>query len=90
MPNSKALDKWIAKHPGIVQDVDYGSGYCTGSGNAWNILLTTGHCAYGDSVHSIIEETVREAISELNNVQTCDCWECRDDRARGDQANAQV
>lgn len=64
------LTRWIKNHPGIVHEVDYGSGFGTESGYAYDILLCGGWCTV-DGEHTIIEETEREAIAVLNGVRPC-------------------
>ena len=64
---SKAIARWAAKHPGKIEDADYSGGYCTVSGAAYDILLSPGWSAYGDCVHTIIEETTIDTISQLNS-----------------------
>jgi len=77
----KTLRDWIAKHcADKVYDVDYGGGYATDSGNAYDVGIVPGWClgAAYDRSHTLIEPTVRDVIARLKTLQPChDDDECR-------------
>jgi len=75
---SKQLKRWIEDHPGIVADIEYGSGFTTPSGRAYDVLLEKGFCVtdYGDDSHYIIEANAARVIDLLKNAKRCNCEEC--------------
>ena len=77
----KKIPAAIMRHSDKIQAIDYGSGFCTESGNAWDILLVPGWSAYGDCVHVVIEQTASEAAAILADAQPCNCEDCEKEKA---------
>ncbi|CAH2810716.1 MAG: hypothetical protein CBARDCOR_6844 [uncultured Caballeronia sp.] len=74
------LRRWIDAHPHIVAEFDVGEGYCSGrvDGFAYDILLRPGWRMHDDFVHTLIEPTVDQMLSQLRSVVQCDCDQCRE------------
>jgi hypothetical protein len=73
---SKSLTKWIEKHREMVCEADYGGGYNTDSGRAYDILLNRGFCWMEPGLHTIIEETATATLICLREVEKCNCHSC--------------
>lgn len=73
---SKTLNRWIDGHKEMVFDAEYGDGYCTESGKAYNILLNRGYCWNEWGMHTIIDETALEALKHLKESFKCECKDC--------------
>jgi hypothetical protein len=71
----KTLQKWLDKNPEKVAEVDFGEGYNTDRRDscAYDILLAPGWSAYDYACHTVIEGTVKDLLSVLNDLQPCDC-----------------
>lgn len=71
----KTVRQWLEKHPDLFVDATYEDGY--NDGRAYDILLSRGHCAYGDAgCHTIIEYTTRRTLDVLREVEVCGCRDC--------------
>jgi hypothetical protein len=78
------LRKYADKHSHQIAEISYGSGYCTDSGNAYDVLLRSGWCDGFDPLgacHTLIEPTVQDILSALRAVRVCSCEECKRDLA---------
>jgi hypothetical protein len=73
----KTLRDWCDKHPERVREVVAGGGYNTDSGFAYDVALRRGWRAAGEVVHSFVEETAKETLSQLRGVKACDCSDCK-------------
>jgi hypothetical protein len=77
----KTLRRFIDTHcAGTVYDVDFGGGFTTESGNAYDVGIVAGWKVdvAGDWMHTIMEPTVRDVIAILKTLTEChDCDECR-------------
>ena len=72
------LKRWVDRNPEKVREVDHGDGYNTPSGQAYDVLLERGWCAYGDAgLHTIIEATATETLAQLREVAACRCENCK-------------
>lgn len=74
---SKRLRDWCDRNADKVSAVCYGSGFCTDSGFAYDVMLRSGWCDGNDIVHSIIEQTAAETLAKLRDIAKCDCDQCR-------------
>lgn len=75
----KTLRTYADKHAHQIAEISAGDGYTTESGFAYDVLLRAGwQDSSNPTCHTIIEPTVREVLSALRYVTTCDCDdECR-------------
>lgn len=73
----KTLRAYCEAHVDQISEVDFGSGYATDTGFAYDILLAPGWRAYGDFVHTVIEPTVARTLTCLRSIEPCDCEDCR-------------
>ena len=71
-----SVRNWCEKHPDRVRDADYGGGYSTDSGKAYDILLERGWSTSEQGLHTIIEGTAKEALAELRGIEPCECHDC--------------
>jgi len=72
----KTLKAWIEKHADRICEIDYGDGYATESGRAYDILLNRGWCAEDIGLHTIIEQTASETLRVLRASEKCECRDC--------------
>jgi len=75
IPNS--LRTYCDRHRHQIAEVSYGSGYCTNSGMAYDVLLRSGwNDYYNPTCHTIIEDTLKDVLGVLKDVAPCECKEC--------------
>jgi uncharacterized protein (DUF4415 family) len=75
----KTLKTWIEKHAAdAVYDVDFGGGFSTESGNAYDVGIRNGWRVNvsGDWMHTIIEPTIKDVIDILKTLERCSCKDC--------------
>jgi hypothetical protein len=79
-PAPKTLRAWIDANPEKVAEFDCGGGYCFGDGRGfgYDILLAPGWRMCDDTVHTLIEPTVKQMLAQLRSVVPCDCDECKE------------
>jgi len=77
-PAPATLKRWIEANPDKVHEFDCGGGYSTdsGTGFAYDILLRAGWRMCDDHVHTLIEGTVKDMLTQLRAIVPCDCDEC--------------
>lgn len=80
----KTLGRWLEANREKWYDVDYGAGFNTDSGFAYDVGLRAGWRAGDDCVHSIIEQTAAETLSKLRDVVPCDCADCKKEKVAED------
>jgi hypothetical protein len=83
----KGLRKALAKYEHAISTVDYGGGYCTESGTAYEVCLKDGWC-FDPAEHIAIEQTARDMGRRLSDIGPCQCQQCQAvNRQRADWAS---
>ena len=74
----KTLRNFCDKNADKVYAVGSGTGYSfdRNNGFAYDVLLRAGWKAYNDTVHTIIEATIKDTIDQIKEAKPCDCREC--------------
>lgn len=72
----KTLRRWLDRNSEKVAAVSHGGGYCTDSGDAYDVLMEPGWRVQ-DGMHTIIEATVSDTLAKLRTAEPCDCADCR-------------
>ena len=76
-PAPATLKRWLDVNADKVKEFDAGGGYSTDSGFAYDVLLRAGWRRGDDWVHTLIEPTVKDMLSQLRAVVRCECDECK-------------
>jgi hypothetical protein len=79
-PAPITLKRWLDANADKVEEFDKGHGYCGDRGHdfAYDILLRAGWRMCDDYVHTLIEQTVADMLSQLRSIVPCDCDECQE------------
>lgn len=72
----KTMRALLERHADKVKAVDFGGGFCTDSGNAYDVVLRPGWVVKDDGTHGIIEPTISDVRDKLSMVIRCACKGC--------------
>lgn len=80
-PAPVTLRRWLDANTDKVVEFDCGGGYGTDNGFAYDVLLRSGWSMCDDAVHTLIEPTVKDMLSQLRSTKRCDCESCKEESA---------